>query len=306
MSAAACWAGYVLVAQSSLGCPANSLPVIAPLHHFLRRAQDLLRPESENLQIRENEGGVFVGGVHQQEVQNITQCLHLLSLGDRNRTTAFTALNAHSSRSHAVVMLTVIKRRSVSGTGEAEIQRVKVRVCRCARLCARLRHSCGPPQALAACAAANLRLWQACIVLCCIKQHLPPAGSGKPWLAPFTYQTPSTTTHTPLPAVFVHASHPVQVGKLFLVDLAGSERLKKSKSTGLRANEAKSINLSLTTLGMCINARADPNAAHVPFRDSKLTQLLQDSLSGQAKTMMFMHVAPEVSMQVIWLVARIC
>ena len=66
-----------------------------------------------------------------------------------------------------------------------------------------------------------------------------------------------------------------QVGKLFLVDLAGSERLKKSKSTGLRASEAKSINLSLTTLGMCINARADPAATHVPFRDSKLTRLLQ-------------------------------
>ena len=43
----------------------------------------------------------------------------------------------------------------------------------------------------------------------------------------------------------------------------------------MRANEAVSINLSLTTLGMCINARADPNAAHVPFRDSKLTRLLQ-------------------------------
>ncbi len=65
-----------------------------------------------------------------QEVSNITQCLHLLHLGDRNRTTAFTALNAHSSRSHAVVMLTVIKRRSggLAGGegGEAEIQRVKV------------------------------------------------------------------------------------------------------------------------------------------------------------------------------------
>ena len=67
----------------------------------------------------------------------------------------------------------------------------------------------------------------------------------------------------------------LQVGKLFLVDLAGSERLKKSKSVGLRATEAKSINLSLTTLGMCINARADPAATHVPFRDSKLTRLLQ-------------------------------
>jgi hypothetical protein len=72
------------------------------------------------------------------------------------------------------------------------------------------------------------------------------------------------------------------VGKLFLVDLAGSERLKKSKSTGLRATEAKSINLSLTTLGMCINARADPNATHVPFRDSKLTRLLQVWAAGVA------------------------
>jgi hypothetical protein len=48
---------------------------------------------------------------------------------------------------------------------------------------------------------------------------------------------------------------------------------------GLRASEAVSINLSLTTLGMCINARADPNATHVPFRDSKLTRLLQVQLS---------------------------
>jgi kinesin family protein 5 len=89
--------------------------------------QDLLRPESENLAIREHEaGGVFVAGVHQQEVTNIVQCLQMLAVGDKNRTTAFTALNAHSSRSHAVVMLTVIKRRPVAGTGEAEIQRVKV------------------------------------------------------------------------------------------------------------------------------------------------------------------------------------
>ena len=66
----------------------------------------------------------------------------------------------------------------------------------------------------------------------------------------------------------------VKVGKLYLVDLAGSERLKKSGSTGLRASEAISINKSLTTLGMCISARAAENP-HVPFRDSKLTRLLQ-------------------------------
>lgn len=71
----------------------------------------------------------------------------------------------------------------------------------------------------------------------------------------------------------------VKVGRLFIVDLAGSERLKKSRSTGVRATEAKSINLSLTVLGMCINARADPNSTHVPFRDSKLTRLLQVGFS---------------------------
>ena len=51
--------------------------------------------------------------------------------------------------------------------------------------------------------------------------------------------------------------------------------LSRTTNAGLRANEAKHINLSLTTLGMCINARADPAATHVPFRDSKLTRLLQ-------------------------------
>lgn len=83
----------------------------------------------------------------------------------------------------------------------------------------------------------------------------------------------------------------MKVGRLFIVDLAGSERLKKSRSTGVRATEAKSINLSLTVLGMCINARADPNSTHVPFRDSKLTRLLQESLGGNAKTCMIVNVA---------------
>ena len=81
------------------------------------------------------------------------------------------------------------------------------------------------------------------------------------------------------------------MGRMFMVDLAGSERLKKSKSVGLRAQEAKAINLSLHTLGMCVNARSDPLAQHVPFRDSKLTRLLQESLGGNAKTSMIIAVS---------------
>jgi Kinesin motor domain len=81
------------------------------------------------------------------------------------------------------------------------------------------------------------------------------------------------------------------MGRMFLVDLAGSERLKKSKSVGLRAQEAKAINLSLTMLGMCVNAKSDPNATHIPYRDSKLTRLLQESLGGNAKTSMIIAVS---------------
>jgi hypothetical protein len=81
------------------------------------------------------------------------------------------------------------------------------------------------------------------------------------------------------------------MGRMFLVDLAGSERLKKSKSVGLRAQEAKAINRSLHMLGMCVNARSDPAAQHVPFRDSKLTRLLQESLGGNAKTSMIIAVS---------------
>lgn len=87
----------------------------------------------------------------------------------------------------------------------------------------------------------------------------------------------------------------MKVGKLYLVDLAGSERLKKSMSEGQRASEAKAINLSLTTLGMCIKARAskDPDA-FVPFRDSKLTRMLQESLGGNAKTSLIVCVPDAV------------
>ena len=66
--------------------------------------------------------------------------------------------------------------------------------------------------------------------------------------------------------------------KLFLVDLAGSERIGKSGVTGVALEEAKAINLSLSTLGLCIKALVDQKKPHVPFRSSKLTRLLKESL----------------------------
>ncbi|XP_061700068.1 kinesin-like protein KIF3B [Syngnathoides biaculeatus] len=85
---------------------------------------------------------------------------------------------------------------------------------------------------------------------------------------------------------------PVRVGRLNMVDLAGSERQSRTGARGERLREAAKINLSLSALGNVISALADRKGGHVPYRDSKLTRLLQDSLGGNAKTVMIATVGP--------------
>ncbi|CAN1778075.1 Kinesin-like protein KIN-14J [Linum perenne] len=82
-------------------------------------------------------------------------------------------------------------------------------------------------------------------------------------------------------------------GNLHLVDLAGSERVDRSEVTGDRLREAQHINKSLSALGDVIFALAQ-KSQHVPYRNSKLTQVLQSSLGGQAKTLMFVQLNPDV------------
>lgn len=81
-------------------------------------------------------------------------------------------------------------------------------------------------------------------------------------------------------------------GKLNLVDLAGSERLAKTQATGERLREASSINQSLSVLGNVISALVDGKSTHIPYRNSKLTRLLKDSLGGNSKTAMIAMLSP--------------
>ncbi|XP_076003007.1 kinesin-like protein KIFC3 isoform X3 [Genypterus blacodes] len=157
---------------------------------------------SEKLDIRLNPDGsgqLYVPGLTNLQVQSPEDINRVFELGHMNRATACTNLNEHSSRSHALLIITV--------TG----------------------YNC------------------------------------------------ATQTHTQ--------------GKLNLVDLAGSERISKSGAEGSRLREAQCINKSLSALGDVINALRSKHA-HVPFRNSRLTYLLQDSLSGDSKTLMMVQVSP--------------
>ncbi len=94
----------------------------------------------------------------------------------------------------------------------------------------------------------------------------------------------------------------VRTGKLYLVDLAGSEKVGKTGATGQTLEEAKKINKSLTALGMVINSLTDgkvvsslfliSQSTHIPYRDSKLTRILQESLGGNSRTTLIINCSP--------------
>jgi kinesin family protein 3/17 len=103
----------------------------------------------------------------------------------------------------------------------------------------------------------------------------------------------NSKTQADLAALESNVRQSFKVGKLNLVDLAGSERVRLSGATGQRLEESKKINQSLSALGNVIAALTDSRGRqHIPYRDSKLTRILEDSLGGNCKTTMMAMVSP--------------
>jgi len=123
------------------------------------------------------------------------------------------------------------------------------------------------------------------------------AGSGNRTTTKTGMNDNSSRSHL-ITSVYVRARDTVSgkenMGKLHLIDLAGSERVGRSGVTGIAMTEAQNINKSLSALGDVIQARAEKKA-HIPYRNSTLTYLLQDSLEKNSKTLMFVQCSPAMA-----------
>lgn len=174
--------------------------------------------------IREDaKGRIILTGLHQVNINSFEDLMNALSFGSAIRQTDATAINAKSSRSHAVFSLNLVQRKSTSSITSPKEKRMSM-----------------PVEVL--------------------------SGSDA-----------SITVDS----------------KLHFVDLAGSERLKNTGASGERAREGISINAGLAALGKVISQLSSrQSGAHVSYRDSKLTRLLQDSLGGNAYTYMIACVTP--------------
>lgn len=116
-------------------------------------------------------------------------------------------------------------------------------------------------------------------------------GCSRRAVASTSSNTNSSRSHSIIQMVYTQARDAETVeSKLFLVDLAGSERAAQSK--GPRLQEGSNINRSLLALGNCITSLGEERRAFVPYRDSKLTRLLKDSLGGNSKTVLIVCISP--------------
>lgn len=222
------------------------------------------------VQIRETRAGEIVWmGLRQRPAKCAADVVQLLQDGMAIRQTHETEMNTQSSRSHAIFSLTLTRRRPRQASRAASPEKVPAT----------------PSTPLASKRGSGL--------------PLPGRGLGLARAAtPTQLATPTRAAQTPRAAPARRPSADEEVittSKLHFVDLAGSERLKRTAASGDRVREGISINSGLHALGNVISTLSDPakarRAMHIPYRDSKLTRLLQDSLGGNAHTLMLACVS---------------
>jgi len=168
---------------------------------YMERIRDLLVPQNDNLPVHEEKNkGVYVKGLLEVYVASVEEVFEVMRRGGDARAVASTNMNAESSRSHSIFVITVTQKNVETGS--------------------------------------------------------------------------------------------MKSGQLFLVDLAGSEKVGKTGASGQTLEEAKKINKSLSALGMVINSLTDGKSSHIPYRDSKLTRILQESLGGNSRTTLIINCSP--------------
>ncbi|KZT09755.1 kinesin [Laetiporus sulphureus 93-53] len=257
---------------------------------------DLLNMEEgagkREVQIREDkQGHILWEGLREVNVRGPTEVMSLLRQGTAIRRTNETDMNAQSSRSHAIFSLTLSQKKF---TGSKPPPRSSSPMPPGARPASRIAR---PGSAFV--------------------NTLQPRVSSPTFSRPATPSFQTAMSRTVRPASSLGLLTPdggrairdasaedgegewvTVVSKFHFVDLAGSERLKRTAAQGERIKEGISINSGLLALGNVISALGDParakshTASYIPYRDSKLTRLLQDSLGGNAHTLMIACVSP--------------
>ncbi|KAA0707897.1 Kinesin-like protein KIF21B [Triplophysa tibetana] len=220
------------------------------------------RGRKSNIKIHEDgSGAIYTTGVTSRLVNSEDELLQCLKLGALSRTTASTQMNAQSSRSHAIFTIYLCQMRVCSQP--------------------HLSHYVKP---------LALEMLTVNVLMHGSHNHTFVMES---YFYCFSLQEDGEM-NVESDGSISQPEYETLTAKFHFVDLAGSERLKRTGATGERAREGISINCGLLALGNVISALGDQSkkAGHVPYRDSKLTRLLQDSLGGNSQTVMIACVSP--------------
>ncbi|XP_022100787.1 kinesin-like protein KIF25 [Acanthaster planci] len=250
--------------------PANSHSIeVSVVEIYNNDIRDLLEPDSAvfKLNLRTcDDGSMEIPSLTQRQVENAAEIVELVQYGMRHRHEDATLIHAHSSRSHLVVTLTVSTFPQGAPTTTPNASR-----------------SASPvPELSSPGSFATKTVRRNLSIPAIALQALTQSGVQ----SPVQIQSASNT-----PVFFPPSLPGVVKTKLQLVDLAGSECVGMSGVTGAALRETSHINRSLSALSDVLAALAE-SRSHVPYRNSRLTHLLQDSIGGDAKLLVLCCVSP--------------